>query len=214
MSEDVKQQFEDMNLATLQQWVATRSVEAMPEELALYLEMLDKCYRWGATMALEQEIVEKLLVHYPKEFKGDRSRAKAIYCDAVNYFYMDNTITQEALANKYADMFDRLAIAALKLAENSTDFDKVGKLFRQAAECRGVFADKKEELPEEFYIQRYNVYTNKLEDLGLPTINRSDIINLIDGLPLPSEENLRLKQEADVAPKEVLDWNHVQKKQD
>lgn len=210
---DVKQQFEDINLATLQQWVATRSLEAMPEELAVYLEMLDKVYRWHNTMALEGEIIQNLLLHYPNHLKGNREQAKGIYCDAVNYFYMDNSITQEALANVYASHFDKLAIAALKLAENSGDFEKVGKLFKQAAECRGVFADKKEELPEEFYIQRYNVYTNRLEDLGLPTINRSDIISLIDGLPLPAEENLRLKQEADVAPKEILDWKHVQKEQ-
>lgn len=209
---DLQQSFEDMNLGVLQQWAATRTVESMPEELALYLEMLDKCYRWGNTMALEGEIINNLLLHYPKEFKNNREHAKKIYCDAVNYFYMDNTITQEALSKQYADRFDKLAIAALKLAENSSDLDKVGKLFKQAAECRGVFEDKKEELPEEFYIQRYNVYTNKLEDLGLPTINRTDIIALIDGLPLPAEENLRLKQDADVAPKEVLDWSHVQKK--
>jgi len=199
---------ETMSLATLQQWVATRESEEMPEELGIYLGMLEKVYAWHQTMALENEIIKNLISLYPDIIKNDRLKAKRIYADAVNFFYMDAEITQEAWANVYADRFDRLATAVIKTARTASDLAKAEKLWSKAAECRGVFAEKKEELPPEFYEQRYSIYTTKLKDLGLPETSRPEIIELIDALPISSAENLRIKEDAAVLPRELLDWNN------
>jgi len=199
--------FNEVTLGTLQQWVANREHRDMPEELTVYLEMIERCYQWHQSMALEAEIIDNLLTHYPHKFKGNRSRAKQIYSDAVNHFYLDTDITQEAWANVYADRLDRLAIAVMRTAETAQDLAKVKDLWKEAATLRGAYAEKKEQLPKEVYEQRYNLYTNKITDLGLPEQSRPEIKAIIHGLPLSGEEMIRLEQEADLLPKQIFDWN-------
>ena len=53
--------FNEVTLATLQSWVATREHQDMPDELVGYMEMLERCYHWHQTMALEAEIIDNLL---------------------------------------------------------------------------------------------------------------------------------------------------------
>ena len=207
MSSKLENDFDEITLGSLQQWIATRNDEAMPYELGVYLEQLDKVYGWHQSMALENEIINNLLTHYPL-LDGNRSKAKQLYADAINHFYLDATITQEAWANVYADRLDRMAILIMKTADNAGELAKVKDLWKEAATLRGVYAEKKEQLPKEFYEKRYNLYTNKIEDLGLEPMDRPEIMEMIDGLPLSAEENLRIKQEADIGvPRSILNWD-------
>lgn len=201
--------FNEVTLATLQSWVATREHQDMPDELVGYMEMLERCYHWHQTMALEAEIIDNLLTHYPHKFNGNRSRAKQIYADAINHFYLDTDITQEAWANVYADRLDKLAIATLRTSENASDLAKVKDIWKEAATLRGAYAEKKEQLPPEVYEQRYMLFTNKITDLGLPEQPQAEIKAMIRGLPLPAEEIQRLEMEADITEgaKQIFDWD-------
>ncbi|WP_416440480.1 hypothetical protein ACH3O9_11350 [Leeuwenhoekiella sp. A16] len=207
----LEDEFSEVTLGTLQKWVATRETQNMPAELIIYMEMIERCYQWHQSMALEPEIIDNLLTHYDDKFNGNRNRAKQIYADAINHFYLDNDITQEAWANVYADRLDKAAILIIRTAESAQDIAKAKDLWKEAATLRGAYAEKKEQLPKEVYEQRYYLYTNKITDLGLPEQSRPEIKAIIRGLPLPAEEMLRLEQEADLLPKTILDWNEPEK---
>ncbi len=199
----VRTQFEEMNLDTLRQWVDTRGLgttedqESMPEELVTYLEQLEKVFGWHHTMLLEEDIIKNLILNYPEL---SRFRARKIYFDSINYFYLDGDISQEAWSNVYAERMDKLALMLLKSATTPEQLHKIKDIWKEAATLRGAYKETKEEIPAEFYEKRIVLYTQKLEDVGMPSISRQEVARMIDGLALTEAETLKIKQDADVAP--------------
>lgn len=200
----VSNDFQEVDLDVLRRWIETREDEVMPSELVVYLEQIEKVYGWHHTMMLERDIIKNLKVNYPSL---SRKNAKQIYVDSINYFYLDADITQEAWANVYAERLDKLALMLLKSADSPDQLHKVKDIWKEAATLRGAYDDKKEEIPAEFYEKRVIIYTNKLSDIGMPEISRSEIKRMIDGLPLTEAQKLDIKQDAAVVPKVLFNPN-------
>ncbi|WP_378186886.1 hypothetical protein ACE939_00875 [Aquimarina sp. W85] len=201
---NVQRELLDVDLDTLRRWVETRENEVMPEELVIYLEQLEKVYGWHHTMMLEHDIIKNLIATYPEM---SRYKAKHIYADAINYFYLDNDVSQEAWANIYAERLDKLALLLLKTADTPDQLHKVKDIWKEAATLRGAYSDKKDEIPAEFYEKRVVLYTNKLEDIGMPPVSRSEIAKMIDGMPLTQAEALDLKRDAAIEPQILFNPN-------
>ena len=130
------------------------------------------------------------------------SQARGIYEDAMNFFYMDNTVTSDAWDNYYADQFDKLA--RLSIAMNKPE--AAGRNFSKAHELRTRSTDRIK--PGDWNPHTFIISDKiKPEQLGYAKQNLYDIARkaesgyykkLIDGLPITDKEKERLFAEAEV----------------
>ena len=130
------------------------------------------------------------------------AQARGIYEDAMNFFFMDNSVTSDAWDNYYADQFDNLARLAIAMDKP----DAAIRAFAKAHELRTRSTDRIKPTdwnPPTFIISN----TIKPEQLGFKKQNLYDIARreesgyykkMIEGLPISDKEKERLIMEAEV----------------
>lgn len=130
------------------------------------------------------------------------AQARGIYEDAMNFFFMDNSVTSDAWDNYYADQFDNLARLAIAMDKP----DAAIRAFAKAHELRTRSTDRIKPTdwnPPTFIISN----TIKPEQLGFKKQNLYDIARreesgyykkMIEGLPISDKEKDRLMMEAEV----------------
>ena len=146
------------------------------------------------------------LMHEP--FNVERMRARQMYSEAINLFYLCDTIENDAHRNM---MFDNLMKAAQVVLQNATsakDMEVYGNLTVQAARIKQL--DKPDPIkPKEMDEKPIKVYDLDPNAVGLPSANRNLLAAQIDGMQdIPAREKTRLKRDAniiDVDIEEMLD---------
>lgn len=105
------------------------------------------------------------------------ARARKIYADAINFFYLDDeAIESKAWNNIYADRFDHAAALMLEI----NDFDMHFKYASKAAEYRGVGKEKKDSISEDLLKRKPVLYSIDPKVLGCEPINRNKLAAWID----------------------------------
>lgn len=137
-----------------------------------------------------------LLMHEP--FKCSRQRAREMYHEAINLFYLDDNIENRAHRNMLFDDLQKAAQAVLLSAKSAKDMEIYGNLKMQAWKVKQLDKEDpvKREQPKEKAIK---VYTTDSSMIGIPSIDRNDLAAQIDNIPDISERDReRLKRDAQV----------------
>ena len=130
------------------------------------------------------------------------SQARGIYEDAMNFFYLDTSVTSDAWDNYYADQFDNLARLAIAM-------DKPGDAIRAFSKAHKLRTRATDRIKPGDWNPPTFIISDKIrpEQLGFAKQNLYDIArkaesgyykNLIEGLPISDKEKIRLKVEAEV----------------
>lgn len=124
-----------------------------------------------------------------------RNMANKIFVDALNYFYSDNKIKSEAWRQIYANKLEDLAAYALAC----DDIAQSRRCLKDAAQMRGVFDEKVQEIPDELRQRPIVIYTINPEQLGLARANRQELAKMIDEIPdINDSDRKRVKRDAGV----------------
>ena len=195
--------FDTSHFDTLQDYLASGcTLELTDEEMDYYnaLYALVGIHRkYGKDNAIA------FLMHPP--FNVERSRARRMYAEALNLFYLNDTVENDAYRNIIFDNLQKAALAVLQNATSSKDMEVYGNLQTQAWKVK--LLDKpdpeKVKLPEEKPVK---VYDLDPAAVGLPSANRNELGRQIDAIDLPEREKVRLKRDAnieDIDFEEMLD---------
>ena len=128
------------------------------------------------------------------------SRASTMFDEAQNLFYIDRNIEKKALRNKKAEQIEEAANVVKNMAVTSKDFEIYGNLQMQAAKLRELDKPDPESLAKELYLKPVRVFSLDATTIGLPGINRLELVQQIDELAIPERDKERLKQDAMVNP--------------
>ena len=150
----------------------------------------------GISRKYGKETAVSFLMNGP--FRVERSRARQMYAEALNLFYVNDNIENEAHRNMLFDNLQKAALVVLQNATSSKDMEVYGNLLTQAARIKQL--DKPDPVkpiePDEKPIKVYDLHT---EAVGLPSSNRNELAKLIDNLQGVSEkEKVRLRRDAGV----------------
>ena len=145
------------------------------------------------------------LMHPP--FNVERSRARRMYAEALNLFYLNDTVENDAYRNIIFDDLMKAALVVLQNATTSKDMEVYGNLKTQAAKIKQL--DK----PDPVRVKQVDEKPVKVYDLdpaavGLDAANRNTLGRQIDNMDLPEREKVRLKRDAnieDIDFEEMLD---------
>ena len=195
--------FETSHFDTLQDYLASGcTMELTDEEMDYYnaLYALVGIHRkYGKDNAIA------FLMHPP--FNVERSRARRMYAEALNLFYLNDTVENDAYRNIIFDNLQKAALAVLQNATSAKDMEVYGNLQTQAWKVK--LLDKpdpeKVKLPEDKPVK---VYDLDPAAVGLPSANRNELGRQIDAIDLPDKEKVRLKRDAnieDIDFEEMLD---------
>lgn len=114
----------------IQSFLATRDSVTIPEDIQQYILYLNSAssiiHHVGTNL---KEASESLMKEYPSL---TRAQARGIYYDALEYFYIDESVSARAWDMIFADEFDRLKDIAIEQEQCMTAF----KCLEKAHELR------------------------------------------------------------------------------
>jgi len=181
-----------VDLNTLQSFISAGNASSMPNDLVLFLELLEIARSLYNKYESRDFIVKTLM---SPVYGLSRYLATQVYFDALNFFYADNSVKQQAWANIYADHMDRLALYAIERDE----IENARRCFKDAATFRGVGSDELADIPDHMKQRPIIIYSMDPAKVGLPSASRKELSGFIDNIPEISErERVRIKAESGV----------------
>jgi len=195
----------EISLEHIYDFMEKGNLNNAPEEIVLYLELLDKI----RGMFLRIDVFgtkESIVKHLMLVDKISRYKAMQLCDEAQQYFYSDSKISKQAWRTIYAEKAEKMINFAMQTVKNPTDAAKVVKMLLDVAELRGINLPEQEELPAELFQPPWVIYSADAEFLGLETkANRHRLAEMIDAFPeLTEKQRVQIKREAQILPIKVF----------
>lgn len=185
--------FDKSYFDTLQDYIASGcTMELTADELDYYNALYALV---GINRKYGKDNAVAFLMHEP--FNVERMRARKMYSEAINLFYLNDTIENNAHRNLMYDNLMKAAQVVLQNAVNSKDMEVYGNLNIQAAKIKQL--DKPDPVkPKEIDEKPIKIYDLNPEAVGLDAANRQILAAQIDSVDLPEREKVRLKRDANI----------------
>ena len=192
--------FEKSHFDTLQDYIQSGfSIELTEEELNYYNALYAMV---GISRKYGKDNAVSFLMHKP--FCVDRMRARQMYAEAMNLFYLSDSVENDAYRNMIFDELNKAALVVLQNATSSKDLEVYGNLKTQAAKVKQL--DKPDPAkPLELDNKCIKVYDLDPTAVGLPVANRTSLAQQIDALDVPLREKNRLRQDAGIEDADIID---------
>jgi hypothetical protein len=191
---------EDIDLQDIYEFMNSGDVNNAPEEVVLYLQLLDKTH--GMIQRIRQFGTRQSVIKHLVLVDGLSSyKASLIYNETIEYFYRDENISKQAWRNLYASGLDQEINMARVLVKDVNDLEKISKMRERAAKLRQLDLVDPPQLPRELFDKPVKIYAMDAEFLGEEKINRLELARQIDDLDdlTPFEKEV-LKQDAAISP--------------
>lgn len=191
----------DLDLQDIYNFMENGSVDNAPPEIVAYLSLLDKVRGMLLRIdryANDEMVIKDLMVTE----RLSRYRAKKIIGEAREYFYCDNVVSKSAWRNIYAEMMHKVISFSMLTMKDLGDAEKVTKMIERVAKIRQLDLVDVPDIPDEAFQKQLVVYTTDAAALGMTTVDRNRLKELIDDkFPTMTEkERERIYQEADITP--------------
>ncbi len=185
--------FDKSHFDTLQDYIASGcTMELTADELDYYNVLYALV---GINRKYGKDNAIAFLMHEP--FNVERMRARKMYSEAINLFYLNDTIENDAHRNLMYDNLMKAAQVVLQNAVSSKDMEVYGNLNIQAAKIKQL--DKPDPVkPKEIDDKPIKIYDLNPEAVGLSSANRQILAAQIDSVDLPQTEKIRLKRDANI----------------
>nr|DAJ18585.1 MAG TPA: hypothetical protein [Siphoviridae sp. ctqA315]DAK68018.1 MAG TPA: hypothetical protein [Caudoviricetes sp.] len=185
--------FDKSYFDTLQDYIASGcTMELTADELDYYNALYALV---GINRKYGKDNAVAFLMHEP--FNVERMRARKMYSEAINLFYLNDTIENNAHRNLMYDNLMKAAQVVLQNAVSSKDMEVYGNLNIQAAKIKQL--DKPDPVkPKEIDEKPIKIYDLNPEAVGLDAANRQILAAQIDSVDLPEREKVRLKRDANI----------------
>lgn len=143
------------------------------------------------------------LMHDP--FQVKRAKAREMYNEAINLFFADDSVENNAHRNMMYDNLQKAAQVVLMNAHSSKDMEVYGNLMVQAAKIKQLDKpdpQKRKEVNE----KPIKIYMLDTHAVGIPQVNRQLLAEQIDSIPdIPEREKVRLKRDAQVIDVDIIE---------
>lgn len=144
-----------------------------------------------------------------KRYKLRPARARQMFEEAINLFYIDNSIDKKAYRNHYADQLEEVAHHIKSNIRNSQDAERFAKLIKEISILRQLDKEDPPSLPAEAYMKPIRIHSLDPTVIELPAVNRHELARQIDeDLEIPEKDKLRLKNEALIEPFNFIERLH------
>lgn len=185
--------FDKTYFDVLQDYIASGCTMELTDEEMEYYNVLYALI--GINRKYGKDNAIAFLMHEP--FNIERARARQMYSEAINLFFLNDSIENDAHRNMMFDDLQKAALVVLNNAVTSKDMEVYGNLKIQAAKIKQL--DKPDIVkPKEVSEKHIKVYDLDPLAVGLPSANRQLLAAQIDSIDISAKEKNRLKRDANV----------------
>ena len=199
MTEDRLETLRKYDVADIQQFRETRQSAVITPSMQHYILQLDAVAQMQRYNKLSvRGTIEQLCIQFPELSIG---KARGIYYDALDYFYMDDSASAHAWDMAYADKLEDLATVAIAA-------NKLETAYKCIAHAHKLRTTTREALDFKWKAPTFIINTSvKPEDLGYKNQKLADIarraedkkfLDMINSLDVPEKEKERLLSEAGI----------------
>lgn len=200
---DLENALEGLEIDILNEWIESGRTAKMPEELAHYLSLLEVV---RALMSKNQPKNYILTVLTSTPYHLSDYKARKVYADSINFFFIDSEVKKSAWRNLYAEKLEKAAEFTLSVAKTVKDIEVYTKIIKEAFLMRELNEKDVDDFPNEVFEKPNKIYSLTPEDIGLPSIDRNLLAAQIDQLPINENEKLKVRRDATIEkPKLLLD---------
>ena len=193
--------FETSYFDRLQDYLASGcTMELTDDEMDYYnalYALIGRQRKYGKDNAIS------FLMHDP--FQVKRAKAREMYNEAINLFFADDSVENNAHRNMMYDNLQKAAQVVLMNAHSSKDMEVYGNLMVQAAKIKQLDKpdpQKRKEVNE----KPIKIYMLDTQAVGIPQVNRQLLAEQIDSIPdIPEREKVRLKRDAQVIDVDIIE---------
>lgn len=203
MSKQLSKILEGEHYKLFEQWVEDESV-TLPEGMQEYVSQLEYARGFLYSGSSPNMAARKLRAHFNLSYKQGKSRV----ADAVEHFYIDGDLKNEAYRQIVFEKQMQLGQLAIQTAKSVADLEIASKIYERAGKAKQLHLPDPEEFPEGMFDQKWKIYSLDTADVGLPEVaDRNLLGTMIDSFNIAEAEKIRLKQDAGAEPRQLLDWN-------
>lgn len=185
---DDKEVFEKLN-----EYIATGSSSSLSRDEQTFFELL------STISSLDRKFGKRNTVRLlTAQFGMTYAKAVDLYEQADALFYSNRNSDREALRNKYADMLYDWAVRVAENAASSKDYEIAGDLMMKSRTARGLDKEDIQRLPAALYLRPIRVFSMTPESSRLPKINRQELSQHIESLPIPERDRRRIHNDANI----------------
>lgn len=189
----------------LQEWLLNSSVEEiLPDYLKSYQAKLDTAHDlikgWGHMAKGKKYMIRQLMLKY----NCNERYAHQLLYEAGNWYYAEPVLTKDEHTNFLVERLDKFIMEA-SLAKQ---YNAVAKLQELQINLMGLMKEEPAELPEEYYRKPIMIYTAKPKDLGLPEVDRRELLAQINSFEVSEKDRNRLKFEAKIVNVENSEYEN------
>jgi hypothetical protein len=131
-------------------------------------------------------------------FNVERTRARRMYGEAINLFFLGDDIENDAYRAIIYDNLMKASLVVLQNVSSAKDLEIYGNLQMQAAKIKGLMNPDPVK-PKEITEKQIIYYDLTPGAVGLPDANRNLLAAQIDGLrDISAREKTRLKRDAGI----------------
>lgn len=183
----------------IQYFIQNRHSDIIPANMQNYILQMDAVARITRTNRLSvRDTIEQLRKQWPEL---SFAQGRAIYYDALDYFYMDDSVSARSWDLVYAEKLEDMALLALKA-------NKLDVAFKCTTKAHELRTKQRESMDYDWHAPTYMININvKPEDLGYTSQKLADIAKrnedrkyreMIMSLEVTEAEKQRLLREAGV----------------
>lgn len=183
----------------IQYFIQNRHSDIIPANMQNYILQMDAVARITRTNRLSvRDTIEQLRKQWPEL---SFTQGRAIYYDALDYFYMDDSVSARSWDLVYAEKLEDMALLALKA-------NKLDVAFKCTTKAHELRTKQRESMDYDWHAPTYMININvKPEDLGYASQKLADIAKrnedrkyreMIMSLEVTEAEKQRLLREAGV----------------
>lgn len=183
----------------IQYFIQNRRSDVIPENMQTYILQMDTVAVITRTNRLSvRDTIEELRKKWPEL---TFAKARSIYYDALDYFYMDDAVSARSWDLVYAEKLEDMALLALKA-------NKLDVAFKCTSKAHELRTKQRESMDYDWHAPTYMININvKPEDLGYTSQKLADINKrnedrkyreMILSLEVTEAEKQRLLREAGV----------------
>ncbi|WP_422105582.1 hypothetical protein [Winogradskyella sp.] len=203
--ENLKDELEGLHFDILNDYIEKGvAKEDMPAELILYMEQVQFAHNRLNRAESPQNVIKSLLAFY-----NDLNpiSAKSRLDDCLKFFYVDEIDNKRLWNNVLFEISMKAIQLAVKTVKSPETSLKIVDAIKKAQEVKYFGIEDDVDIDPRLLEEKIEIHTLTPSDVGLPEANKRIIANQIDQMPLLEEQKLRLKMDAGLEPKQILNWH-------
>ena len=200
-------ELEGLHFDILNDFIEKGNTNNMPDELVLYMKQLQFVQDRIGRVESPKNVIKSLRAFFPEL---NEITAKSRLDDALKFFYLDEGMPKQVLNNVLFEICMKAIQLAVKTVKTPEQSLKIVDAVLKAKQVKGLDKDDEDPIDPRLLEEKIEIHTLTPSDVGLPEASKRVIAQQIDDMPITEAQKLRIKMDAGVEPRKVLEWNYEQ----